>query len=116
VGFEDGQVYGVRVHVIGELMSTPVLQEVYKGWSIFYFLNGMIPSYYATKGSERSADFTNIGVLKGWIDSVEGTPPPPEENVIQKYLPFVVLLIIILIIAYAASRKKKRGRPRRVVD
>lgn len=112
MGFEDGQVYGVRVHVVGEPMSAPVLQEVYKGWSIFYFVSGMIPSYYATKGSERSANFTNIDVLKGWIDSVEGTPPPPE-NVIQKYLPFVVLLILILIIAYAASRKKKRGRPRR---
>ena len=47
-----------------------VFQEVYKLWSIYYYLDGMIPTYYAVKGAQRSANFTNIGVLKQWIDSI----------------------------------------------
>lgn len=83
-------VHGIRIHDLDLLYGSSgsasvtypftvltagsVLQEVYKTWSLYYFVDGMIPTYYGVNVSVKSANFTNINVLKTWIDSYSATP------------------------------------------
>lgn len=82
-------VHGIRIHDLDLLYGSSgsasvtypftvvtvgsVLQEVYKTWSLYYFLDGMIPTYYGVNVSVKSANFTNINVLKMWVDSYSTT-------------------------------------------
>jgi len=57
-----------------------VFVEEYKGWNIYSYMDGMIPTFYAEKDYDRSATFTSISVLKAWIDSLDQPPPPPPPG------------------------------------
>lgn len=88
-GSRVGNPHGLRIHDLDLLYGSSgsasvtypftvltagsVLQEVYKTWSLYYFVDGMIPTYYGVNVSVKSANFTNINVLKTWIDSYSTT-------------------------------------------
>lgn len=83
--FIVGTVHGIRIHDLDLLYGSSssvsvtypftvltvgsVLQEVYKTWSLYYFLDGMIPSYYGVNSPLKSMNFTNIENLRSWVDS-----------------------------------------------